>query len=243
MRVLVAAAALGCVSGQNLPLPPLNYGYDALEPYIDAETMKIHHLKHHQGYTNKMNAALKVLREDAEHKHLAKLGIDKLLEKLDKVPKKLRGAIQNNGGGYVNHEIYFKGMTPGSAGKPAPGSDLEKALIKTFGSLEGFQDTFAQTALGVFGSGWAWLCQSKEIGALEIVTTANQDIPPKGLVPIIGIDLWEHAYCKYRAFAHCMNVDLTENRPQTSKYARELHFKLVQSYQLGHRRIKILQTC
>ena len=125
--------SLVLVSAQNLPLPPLPYEYDALEPHIDVDTMKIHHLKHHQTYTDKLNGALKKLREDPQHKYLAKMGIDQLLEHLDEVPEGLRKTVQNSGGGYVNHDFFFKSMAPVGGGEPE--GQLGVALKTAFGSL------------------------------------------------------------------------------------------------------------
>lgn len=202
MRVIAGAVvwvlASGVAVGQNLPLPPLPYAYDALVPVIDEETMRTHHLKHHQGYTDKLNAALQTLRGDSSTKHLAKMGVDKLLTNLDDVPASLRGAVRNNGGGYVNHVFFWASMqAPKEDNAPAVGSTIAIQLDKAFGSVDGFKEIFSQTSLGVFGSGWAWLVFDVAHGVLKITHTANQDVPKDP--PILGIDVWEHAYyLKYK---------------------------------------------
>lgn len=166
-------------------LPKLKYAFDALEPHIDARTMEIHHGKHHAGYTSKLNDAIK--GTDLEGKT-----IDNILKNLDMANK----AVRNNGGGYYNHTLFWEIMSPDGGGKPE--GDLAKAIDTAFGSFESFKDEFAKAAAGQFGSGWAWLCAHKE-GKVEICSTPNQDNPlmPKtgcGGEPILGIDVWEHAY-------------------------------------------------
>jgi len=183
------------VLSQNLPLPPLRYDYNALEPHIDARTMEIHHLKHHQTYTDKLNAALATLRSDPAHKHLAKMGIDKLLGHLDEAPKALQNALRNHGGGYVNHGLFFDGMSPDGGGEPTQPA-LVEAIQTAFGSFASFKSYFALAALELFGSGWAWLVYDQATAAVKITTTANQDTPAMqpGLVALLGLDVWEHAY-------------------------------------------------
>jgi Fe-Mn family superoxide dismutase len=166
-------------------LPKLPYAYDALEPHIDARTMEIHHTKHHNGYTSKLNDAI------AGTPHEGK-GIEEILRGLDMNNK----AVRNNGGGYYNHSLFWEIMGPKAGGNPS--GDLAGAIDKAFGSFEGFKDKFSAAAAGQFGSGWAWLCVHKG-GKLEICSTPNQDNPlmPNtgcGGYPILGLDVWEHAY-------------------------------------------------
>ncbi|MDT0643611.1 superoxide dismutase [Zunongwangia sp. F363] len=166
-------------------LPKLNYAFDALEPHIDAKTMEIHHDKHHGGYTKKLNAAIE--GSDLEGKT-----IENILKNLDLSNK----AVRNNGGGYYNHTLFWEIMSPDGGGKPE--GELAKAIDNKFGSFEAFKEEFAKAAAGQFGSGWAWLCVH-EGGKLEICSTANQDNPimPEigcGGTPILGLDVWEHAY-------------------------------------------------
>ena len=175
-------------------LPKLPYGYDALEPSIDAETMTIHHTKHHQGYVNNLNAAL---TKDAP----ALLGkpLDSILTDLKSVPEAARGAVRNNGGGHWNHSFFWSCMAPtGKGGEPK--GDLLKAIEASFKSVDGFMTAFAAAAGTRFGSGWAWLIPGKET-PLAVVSTPNQDNPlmTGGPRPILGLDVWEHAYyLKYR---------------------------------------------
>ncbi len=165
-------------------LPPLPYAEDALEPHIDARTMGIHHGKHHAGYTNKLNAAI-------EGSELAGMSIEDILANLDSAPAEIRTALRNNGGGYANHSLFWQVMSPDGGGQP--GGALAAAIDSGFGSFAGFQEAFAKAAGGVFGSGWAWL--AADGGALSISTTPNQDTPlMTGKTPILGIDVWEHAY-------------------------------------------------
>lgn len=166
-------------------LPALPYSFDALEPYIDARTMEIHHDKHHQGYVNKLNAAL------ADSPDLQAMPLEKLLANLDSVPETIRTAVRNNGGGHLNHSLFWQMMSP-NGGKQDKGK-VGEAIDATFGSFESFQKEFASKAGGQFGSGWAWLVVDD--GKLEVVSTANQDTPiSEGKQPILGIDVWEHAY-------------------------------------------------
>jgi len=143
---------------QNLPLPPIPYDYEALEPHIDAATMRVHHLKHHQTYTDKLNTALAKLRADPDQKHLAKMGIDQLLQHMDEIKDAgIKRGIRNAGGGYVNHDLFFRGMSPDGGADEPESAALKGAIVKTFGSVSSFKQLFAATALEVFGSGWAWL--------------------------------------------------------------------------------------
>ena len=167
-------------------LPKLSYTYDALEPVIDAKTMEIHHTKHHAGYTNKLNAALE------KHPELESYSIEKLLKNIDELPEEIRKAVQNNGGGYSNHSLYWEVMTPGGAKEPS--EKLTNMINQAFGSFEELADIFQKEAIGRFGSGWAWLVFDAN-NDLEILSTANQDSPYSlGLTPILGVDVWEHAY-------------------------------------------------
>jgi Fe-Mn family superoxide dismutase len=166
-------------------LPSLPYDYNALEPHIDARTMEIHHTKHHQGYVNKVNAALEGLPE------FANKPIEDVLRSIQSVPQDKRQAVINNGGGHANHSLFWQIMAPGKGGEPS--GELADAINGTFGSFSSFKDQFTSAALGRFGSGWAWLA-AKE-GKLSVFSTANQDSPyMQGYVPILGVDVWEHAY-------------------------------------------------
>ena len=167
-------------------LPDLGYAHDALEPHIDARTMEIHHGKHHAGYTSKLNAALE------GHADLHGRSAEALIADLDALPAEIRGAVRNNGGGFVNHTLFWDVMTPGGAS--APSGDLAAAIDGAFGSFDDFKARFQATAGGQFGSGWGWLAVDGD-GALSVFSTANQDSPHmQGLTPILGVDVWEHAY-------------------------------------------------
>jgi Fe-Mn family superoxide dismutase len=167
-------------------LPRLPYAYDALEPHIDARTMEIHHTKHHQGYVNKLNAALEGQPE------LQDLSALELLMSLDSIPDSIRTAVRNNGGGHVNHSLFWTNMSPNGGG--TPGGLLGQAIDDSFGSFVEFHKQFSAAAAGLFGSGWAWLCAASD--GLVVTSTANQDNPifTDGNVPILGLDVWEHAY-------------------------------------------------
>ncbi|MBZ0294135.1 MAG: superoxide dismutase [Anaerolineae bacterium] len=166
-------------------LPPLPYAFDALEPHIDARTMEIHHDKHHAGYTNNLNAALEG-KADLQGK-----SIEELLANLDSVPEAIRTAVRNNGGGFANHSLFWQIMAPGGG---EPSTELAAAINESFGSLDAFKDKFASAAATRFGSGWAWLVANTD-GSLEITSTPNQDTPlMDGKTPILGLDVWEHAY-------------------------------------------------
>lgn len=166
-------------------LPDLPYAHDALEPSIDAQTMEIHHGKHHQGYTTKLNAAL-------EGHEFAELPIEEVLRRIDEVPKDKRQAIINNGGGYANHNLFWTVLSPNGGGVPA--GELADAIDEDFGGFEQLKDKFNAVAAGQFGSGWGWLCVDDN-GKLSVVSTPNQNSPyMDGLTPIFGVDVWEHAY-------------------------------------------------
>ena len=167
-------------------LMELPYAYDALEPYIDARTMEIHHTKHHQGYTNNLNAALENYQE------LQSKNARELLENLSTLPDAIRTAVRNNGGGYKNHNIFWKVMSPDGGGQPT--GKLAEAVNAKFGGFDSFKEQFSKAAATRFGSGWAWLCKDQS-GTLSVTSTANQDSPfTDGLTPILGLDVWEHAY-------------------------------------------------
>ena len=166
-------------------LPELPYAKNALEPNIDAKTMEIHHGKHHQGYTDKLNAAL-------EGHEFAGLPIEEVLRRIEEVPTDKRQAVINNGGGFANHSLFWKILSPKGGGEPT--GELADAIRKKFGSFENFKEQFSTTAAGQFGSGWGWLCVTAD-GDLKVISTANQDSPyMHGLTPILGVDVWEHAY-------------------------------------------------
>jgi len=169
----------------SFQLPDLNYGFDALEPHIDTKTMQIHHGKHHAGYTSKLNAAI-------EGTELEGKNIEIILSEMDMN----NNAIRNNGGGYYNHCLFWEIMSPNGGGSPS--GKIYDAILNSFGSFEDFKSNFSTAAGTRFGSGWAWLCVKKD-GSLEICSTANQDNPLMDGVgcdgyPILGIDVWEHAY-------------------------------------------------
>ena len=170
-------------------LPDLPYAYDALEPYIDEETMHLHHDKHHNTYVTNVNAAL------AKHPEIGE-DLEKLLADVESIPADIRQAVINNGGGHLNHSLFWELMT---AEETAPSAELAADIDATFGSFEDFKAAFTTAATTRFGSGWAWLVVNKE-GKLEVVSTANQDTPiSEGKTPILGLDVWEHAYyVKYR---------------------------------------------
>lgn len=166
-------------------LPELSYDYNALEPHIDAKTMEIHHTKHHQTYINNLNAALE------SHPDLQDKPVEDLIRDLGSVPEAIRVAVRNNGGGHLNHSMFWTVMGPGTGGQPS--GDLASAIDSAFGSFSDFQDAFAKAGATRFGSGWAWLCVDG--GKLVVTSTPNQDNPvTDGLTPILGLDVWEHAY-------------------------------------------------
>jgi Fe-Mn family superoxide dismutase len=178
-------------------LPSLGYSYAALEPHFDAETMEIHHARHHQTYITNLNAAL------APHTNLSSLAIDSLITNLDAVPEDIRRTVRNQGGGHANHSFFWRGLKTGTELKGA----LKEGIERDYGSLEAFREEFEGKAKGVFGSGWVWLVVSAQGGGLKVVTTKDQDSPLMGESvvgeaagwPVLGLDVWEHAYyLKYR---------------------------------------------
>ncbi len=167
-------------------LPPLPYAYDALKPHIDERTMQIHHDKHHAGYVNNLNVALE------PHPQLAAKSLDDLLGNLSAVPEAIRTAVRNNGGGHANHSLFWGIMMPGGA--KAPDGRLADAITKAFGGVDEMKAAFGTAALTRFGSGWAWLCVDAS-GKLTVESTPNQDTPVmEGRTPVLGCDVWEHAY-------------------------------------------------
>lgn len=166
-------------------LPDLPYGYDALEPYIDEQTMKLHHSKHHQTYIDKVNNAL-----EGNDEWSAK-PIEEILANLNSVPEDIRTVVRNNGGGHYNHSMFWEIMAPNQSGKPE--GQIATAIDASFGSFDNFKEKFAEAAANRFGSGWAWLIEKD--GKLEISSSANQDCPiSDGAKPVMGLDVWEHAY-------------------------------------------------
>lgn len=192
-------------------LPKLPYAYEALEPYIDRQTMELHHNKHHQAYINNLNAALE------KYPALQEKTLDALLIELNSLPEDIQTAVRNNGGGHFNHTLFWEWMKPNGGGEPKGHSG--DAIKQTFGDLAQFQEKFNAAAKSVFGSGWAWLVLDKE-GKLLITTTPNQDAPiMKQHSPVLGLDVWEHAYyLKYQnrrpdyitAWWHVVNWDRVE---------------------------------
>jgi Fe-Mn family superoxide dismutase len=167
-------------------LPPLPYAYNALEPHIDEQTMRIHHDKHHGTYVTNLNNALEGKAD------LAGRSVEDLLRDINAVPEQIRTAVRNNGGGHMNHTMFWEIMAPGSGGGPS--GRIGDAIKSTFGSFDTFRESFNKAAMGRFGSGWAWLVQGGD-GKLAVESTANQDNPVmEGKWPVFGIDVWEHAY-------------------------------------------------
>jgi Fe-Mn family superoxide dismutase len=214
MGVLGATAGMLSAADPQFTLPKLPYAYDALEPYIDAQTMQIHHDKHHQAYVDNLN---KAVGGDPE---LSKLTVEELLQRLDTLPAAIRTQVRNQGGGHFNHSLFWQTLSPASkSGKPA--GQLAAALTKTFGSQEKLEQGLTAAATGVFGSGWAWLTTDKT-GKLAIEASPNQDSPlTAGRRPLFGIDVWEHAYyLKYQnrrpeylaAILHVVNWDFVSDR-------------------------------
>ncbi|HLI87742.1 MAG TPA: superoxide dismutase [Ktedonobacteraceae bacterium] len=193
-------------------LPPLPYDYNALEPYIDTQTMQIHHDKHHGTYVNNLNAAVQGTR-------FADLAVDDLLRRINEVPENIRTAVRNNGGGHSNHSMFWQIMKPHGGGQPS--GDLANAINAKFGSFDAFKAALNDAGAKRFGSGWAWLVLDSG-GNLQVISTANQDSPlMDGLYPIMGVDVWEHAYyLKYQnrrpeylnAWWNVLNWDEIERR-------------------------------
>ena len=166
-------------------LPPLPYAFDALEPHIDKQTMEIHHGKHHQAYVNNLNAALE------KHPELASKSVEDLLKGINSVPEDIRTAVRNNGGGHANHSMFWQIMGPKAGG--APSGAIADAINGSFGGFDKFKEQMKAAGVGRFGSGWAWLIKRGQ--KFEIISTANQDSPiMEGAFPVMGVDVWEHAY-------------------------------------------------
>jgi superoxide dismutase, Fe-Mn family len=165
---------------------PLPYDYNALEPHIDEQTMRIHHDKHHQAYVNNLNGALE------KHPDLQGKSLEELIGNLDAVPEEIRTVVRNNGGGHANHTLFWQVMGPNGGGEPA--GELGTAIQSTFGSFADFKDKMSKAAVGRFGSGWGWLAVDTN-GGLVVTSTPNQDSPlMEGMTPLLGVDVWEHAY-------------------------------------------------
>ena len=180
-----APATTAAVTNTGFKLPPLTYDYNALEPHIDAATMKFHHDKHHATYIKNLNAAVN------KYPQLKPKTVEELLTSLDKLPKEIQTVVRNNGGGHFNHSMYWQIMGPKGGGVPT--GEIAKAIKTQFGSFDTFKTQFNEMGTKLFGSGWVWLVREK--GQLKIVTTINQDNPiSQGLYPIMGNDVWEHAY-------------------------------------------------
>lgn len=174
----------------NFKLPELSYSYDALEPFIDKQTMEIHHTKHHATYVEKLNDALE------KHPEIAEKPLEDLLKNLNDVPDDIRGAVRNHGGGHFNHSVFWKWMTPPpvSRSNSGPTGKLVTQITESFGDFFKFKEQFTSAAVTLFGSGWAWLVRDG-VGKLFVMTTQNQDNPiSKGFIPLLGLDVWEHAY-------------------------------------------------
>ncbi|MDE3839616.1 superoxide dismutase [Bacillus methanolicus] len=198
-------------------LPQLPYAYDALEPHIDKETMNIHHTKHHNTYVTNLNNALEGNEE------LLSKTVEEVISNLDAVPEAVRTAVRNNGGGHANHSLFWQILSPNGGGEPT--GELADAINSKFGSFEGFKEEFTKAATTRFGSGWAWLVVNN--GELEVTSTPNQDSPlMEGKTPILGLDVWEHAYyLKYQnrrpeyisAFFNVINWDEVAKRYSAAK--------------------------
>jgi len=185
-QVSASATATAKVVSPSFTLPPLPYAFDALEPYIDARTMEIHHDRHHQGYVNNLNKAV------ADYPTMAKETVEVLLMNLNTaVPEAIRTAVRNNGGGHANHSLFWQTMKKNGGGEP--GGELARAIDASFGNFNNFKEGFTKAAMSRFGSGWAWL--TLQAGKLAVESSANQDSPiTSGKHPLLGLDVWEHAY-------------------------------------------------
>lgn len=177
----------------NFTLPQLPYSYDALEPHIDARTMEIHHTKHHQAYTDGLNKAISSLGPEWQNKN----DVIEILKNIDSVPESARSAVNFHGGGYNNHELFWNNMKKGGGGEP-PG-ELANAIKGAFGSFNDFKDKFSKDTVAIQGSGWGWLVRNKNTNAVQFITMPNQTSPwtrwnKEKLVPLLGLDVWEHAY-------------------------------------------------
>lgn len=177
----------------NFTLPPVGYSYDALEPHIDARTMEIHHTKHHQAYTDGLNKAIDGLGPEWQNKN----DIIEILKNIESVPESARSAVNFHGGGYNNHELFWNNMKKGGGGEPS--GELANAIKEAFGSFNDFKDKFSKDTVAIQGSGWGWLVRNKNTNAVQFITMPNQTSPwtrwnKEKLVPLLGLDVWEHAY-------------------------------------------------
>jgi len=177
----------------NFTLPPVGYSYDALEPHIDARTMEIHHTKHHQAYTDGLNKAIDSLGPEWQNKN----DVIEILKNIDSVPESARSAVNFHGGGYNNHTLFWNNMKKGGGGEPS--GELANAINKAFGSFNDFKDKFSKDTVAIQGSGWGWLVRNKNTNAVQFITMPNQTSPwtrwnKEKLVPLLGLDVWEHAY-------------------------------------------------
>ncbi|HCT8935635.1 TPA: superoxide dismutase [Enterococcus faecalis] len=203
-------------------LPELPYAYDALEPYIDVETMHLHHDKHHNTYVTNLNAAIE------KHPELGEKSVEDLISDMNTIPEDIRTAVRNNGGGHANHTFFWEIMAPNAGGQPT--GAIKEAIDETFGSFDEMKAAFKTAATGRFGSGWAWLVVNN--GKLEITSTPNQDSPlMDGQTPVLGLDVWEHAYyLKYKnvrpdyieAFWNVVNWDKVNELFVAAKYICQL---------------------
>jgi Fe-Mn family superoxide dismutase len=177
----------------NFTLPPVGYSYDALEPHIDARTMEIHHTKHHQAYTDGLNKAIDGLGPEWQNK----TDVIEILKNIESVPESARSAVNFHGGGYNNHTLFWNNMKKGGGGEPS--GELANAINKAFGSFNDFKDKFSKDTVAIQGSGWGWLVRNKNTNAVQFITMPNQTSPwtrwnKEKLVPLLGLDVWEHAY-------------------------------------------------
>ncbi len=177
----------------NFTLPQLPYSYDALEPHIDAKTMEIHHTKHHQAYTDGLNKAISSLGPEWQNKN----DVIEILKNIDSVPESARSAVNFHGGGYNNHELFWNNMKKGGGGEPS--GELANAIKGAFGSFNDFKDKFSKDTVAIQGSGWGWLVRNKNTNAVQFITMPNQTSPwtrwnKEKIVPLLGLDVWEHAY-------------------------------------------------
>ncbi|MGN6622711.1 MAG: superoxide dismutase [Candidatus Nitrosocosmicus sp.] len=169
-------------------LPPVPYSYDALEPHIDARTMEIHHTKHHQTYTNNLNAAIEKCPQEIQDKD-----ITEILAHLDQIPNDLKGAINFNGGGFDNHRIFWNNLSPNGGGEPR--GSIANSINESFGNFTSFKEKFSSTTIAIQGSGWGWLVYNPTNKKVEYIAMPNQTSPrTEGLIPLLGCDVWEHAY-------------------------------------------------
>lgn len=207
----VAATAATPAPVGPFTLPALGYAFDALEPHLDAETMRIHHDKHHAAYVNNLNKAV------AGRKEVEGWSLERLMRDLASVPEDLRGAVRNQGGGHANHSLLWTTLAKG--GTRAPAGELAKAIDAAFGTFDGFKTKFDAAAASVFGSGWAWLSADAQ-GVVRVETTPNQDSPlSAGRVPLLGIDVWEHAYYLKHQYRRPAYIDIWWNTVNWDKAA------------------------